>query len=112
DVSKFDVIYAGAQKNMGPAGSVVTIAKKDILGKTGRDIHNYLNYQTHIAKGSAFNTWPVLAVYGVMLNLQWLKNLGGVSEMTKRNQAKAELLYAETVRNVLFNGTAEKEDRP
>ena len=111
DVSKFDVIYAGAQKNMGPAGSVVTIVKKDILGKTGRDIPNYLNYQTHIAKGSAFNTWPVLAVYGVMLNLQWLKNLGGVPEIAKRNVAKAELLYSEIDRNGLFTGTAETEDR-
>lgn len=111
DVSKFDVIYAGAQKNMGPAGSVVTIVNKDVLGKTGRDIPNYLNYQTHISKGSAFNTWPVLAVYGVMLNLQWLKNLGGVPEIAKRNQAKAELLYAEIDRNGMFIGTAEKEDR-
>ena len=111
DVSKFDVIYAGAQKNMGPAGSVVTIVNKDVLGKTGRDIPNYLNYQTHISKGSAFNTWPVLAVYGVMLNLQWLKNLGGVPEIAKRNQAKAELLYAEIDRNAMFIGTAEKEDR-
>lgn len=111
DVSKFDVIYAGAQKNMGPAGSVVTIVKKDILGKTGRDIPSYLNFQTHIDKGSAFNTWPVLAVYGVMLNLQWLKNLGGVPEITKRNEAKAELMYAEIDRNALFTGTAEIEDR-
>lgn len=111
DVSKFDVIYAGAQKNMGPAGSVVTIINKEVLGKTGRDIPNYLNYQTHIAKGSAFNTWPVLAIYGVMLNLQWLKNLGGVPEITKRNQAKAELMYGEIDRNGLFTGTAETEDR-
>src|SRR5690606_24366248 len=111
DVSKFDVIYAGAQKNMGPAGSVVTIVKKDVLGKTERDIPNYLNYETHIAKGSAFNTWPVLAVYGVMLNLQWLKNLGGVPEIAKRNQTKAALLYNEIDRNGLFIGTAETEDR-
>lgn len=111
DVSKFDLIYAGAQKNMGPAGSVVTIVNKDVLGKTGRDIPNYLNYQTHIKKGSAFNTWPVLAIYGVMLNLQWLKNLGGVPEIAKRNQAKASLLYAEIDRNGLFQGNASVEDR-
>lgn len=111
DVSKFDVIYAGAQKNMGPAGSVVTIVNKEVLGKTGRNIPAYLDFQTHIDKGSAFNTWPVLAVYGVMLNLQWLKNLGGVPEITKRNHAKAELMYAEIDRNTLFNGTAEVEDR-
>lgn len=111
DVSKFDVIYAGAQKNMGPAGSVCTIINKEVLGKTGRDIPNYLNFQTHISKGSAFNTWPVLAIYGVMLNLQWLKNLGGVPEIMKRNQAKAEILYNEIDRNGLFKGTAAMEDR-
>lgn len=111
DVSQFDVIYAGAQKNMGPAGSVVTIINKEVLGKTGRDIPAYLNYQTHIDKGSAFNTWPVLAIYGVMLNLQWLKNLGGVPEIAKRNVAKAELMYGEIDRNGLFTGTAEIEDR-
>src|SRR5690606_25205791 len=69
------------------------------------------NYETHIAKGSSFNTWPVLAVYGVMLNLQWLKNLGGVPEIAKRNQTKAALLYNEIDRNGLFIGTAETEDR-
>lgn len=111
DVSKFDLIYAGAQKNMGPAGSVVVIINKEILGKTGRDIPNYLNYQTHISKGSAFNTWPVLAIYGVYQNLKWLKKLGGVPEITKINQAKADLLYTEIDRNPLFNGTAAKEDR-
>jgi phosphoserine aminotransferase len=111
DVSKFDVIYAGAQKNMGPAGSVMTIVKKDVLGKTGREIPSYLDYQIHVNKGSAFNTWPVLAIYGVMLNLEWLKNLGGVPAITKINQAKAELLYSEIDRNSLFLGTAVKEDR-
>jgi phosphoserine aminotransferase len=111
DVSKFDVIYAGAQKNMGPAGSVMAIVKKDILGKTGRDIPAYLDYQVHINKGSAFNTWPVLAIYGVMLNLQWLKNLGGVPAIAKINQAKSDLLYSEIDRNGMFLGTAVKEDR-
>lgn len=111
DVSEFDIIYAGAQKNMGPAGSVVTIINKEVLGKTQRDIPNYLNYLTHISKDSAFNTWPVLAIYGVMLNLQWLKNLGGVPEISKRNKAKAELIYTEIDRNNLFVGNAEVEDR-
>lgn len=111
DVSQFDVIYAGAQKNMGPAGSAVTIINKEVLGKTGRDIPAYLNYQTHINKGSAFNTWPVLAIYGVMLNLQWLKKLGGVPAISKINQAKAKLLYTEIDRNSLFLGTAANEDR-
>lgn len=111
DVSKFDVIYAGAQKNMGPAGSVVTIINKEVLGKTGRDIPHYLNYQTHISKNSSFNTWPVLAIYGVMLNLQWLKNLGGVPAITQKNQEKSALLYAAIDQNELFRGTAAKEDR-
>lgn len=111
DVSKFDVIYAGAQKNMGPAGSVVTIINKDVLGKTGREIPSYLDYQIHINKGSAFNTWPVMAIYGVMLNLQWLKKQGGVPAISKINQAKAELMYAEIDRNGMFEGTAAVEDR-
>lgn len=111
DVSKFDVIYAGAQKNMGPAGSVAVIINKEVLGKTGRDIPSYLNYQTHIDKGSAFNTWPVLAVYGVYLNLKWLKNLGGIPTISKINQAKSKLIYDEIDRNPMFIGTAEKEDR-
>src|SRR5690606_2965237 len=111
DVSKFDVIYAGAQKNMGPAGSAVSIINKEVLGKTGRDIPNYLNYQTHISKGSAFNTWPVLAIYAVMLNLQWLNNLGGVPEITKRNRYKAELLYSDIEQKGLIIGIAEDEDR-
>lgn len=111
DVSKFDIIYAGAQKNMGPAGSVAVIINKEILGKTGRDIPNYLNYQTHINKGSAFNTWPVLAIYGVFLNLKWLKKIGGVPKISEINQAKSKLLYDEIDRNSMFFGTAEKEDR-
>lgn len=111
DVSKFDVIYAGAQKNMGPAGSVAVIINKEVLGKTGRDIPSYLNYQTHINKGSAFNTWPVLAVYGVYLNLKWLKKMGGVPKISATNQAKAKLIYDEIDRNSLFIGTAAKEDR-
>lgn len=111
DVSKFDVIYAGAQKNMGPAGSVVAIVNKDVLGKTGREIPSYLDYQIHINKGSAFNTWPVMAIYGVMLNLQWLKKQGGVPAISKINQAKAELMYAEIDRNGMFEGTAAVEDR-
>ena len=111
DVTKFDVIYAGAQKNMGPAGSVAIIINKEVLGKTGRDIPSYLNYQTHIDKGSAFNTWPVLAVYGVYLNLKWLKNLGGIPTISKINQAKSKLIYDEIDRNPMFIGTAEKEDR-
>lgn len=111
DVSKFDLIYGGAQKNMGPAGNAVTIIRKDILGKTGRDIPNYLNYQLHIDKESAFNTWSVMAIYGAMCNLEWLKNLGGIPEISKRNKAKAELMYGEIDRNGMFNGSVAVEDR-
>lgn len=111
DVSKFGVIYAGAQKNMGPAGSAVAIVQKDLLGKTGRNIPDYLNYATHIAKESSFNTWPVIAIYGVMLNLQWLKEQGGVEAIAKVNTAKAEAMYGEIDRNGLFTGTANVEDR-
>lgn len=111
DVSKFGAIYAGAQKNMGPAGSAVAIVQKDLLGKTGRNIPDYLNWDTHIKKESSFNTWPVIAVYGVMLNLQWLKDQGGVEAIAKINTEKAETVYAEIDRNGLFTGTAETEDR-
>lgn len=111
DVSKFGVIYAGAQKNMGPAGSTVAIVQKDLLGKTGRNIPDYLNYATHIKKESSFNTWPVLAIYGVMLNLQWLKEQGGVEAIAKINTVKAETMYQEIDRNSLFTGTAVVEDR-
>ena len=111
DVSKFGVIYAGAQKNMGPAGSAVAIVQKDLLGKTGRNIPDYLNYETHIKKESSFNTWPVIAIYGVMLNLQWLKEQGGVEAIAKINTAKADAMYAEIDRNGLFTGTAATEDR-
>ena len=111
DVSKFDIIYAGAQKNMGPAGTTLVIVKDDILGKTGRDIPTMLDYKTHISKGSMFNTPPVFPIYVSMLNLQWLKNLGGVEAIEKLNQEKSDLLYAEIDRNPLFEGSAAKEDR-
>ncbi len=111
DVAQFGVIYAGAQKNMGPAGSAVAIVQKDLLGKTGRNIPDYLNYATHLKKESSFNTWPVLAIYGVMLNLQWLKEQGGVPAIAKLNTAKAEMMYAEIDRNGLFQGTAHVDDR-
>jgi phosphoserine aminotransferase len=111
DVSKFDVIYAGAQKNMGPAGTTLVIIKDEILGKTGRTIPTMLDYKTHISKDSMFNTPPVFPIYVSMLTLQWLKNLGGVSAIEKINQVKADLLYDEIDRNPLFEGTANKEDR-
>ena len=111
DVSKFDIIYAGAQKNMGPAGTTLVIVKNEILGKTGRKIPTMLDYNTHISNESMFNTPPVFPIYVSMLTLQWLKDLGGVTVMEKINQQKADLLYNEIDRNPLFVGTAAKEDR-
>ena len=110
-VSNFDIIYAGAQKNMGPAGATLVIVKNEILGRTGRNIPTMLDYNTHISKDSMFNTPPVFPIYVSMLTLQWLKDLGGVEEIEKINQAKADLLYGEIDRNPLFEGTAAREDR-
>ncbi|MFA5298640.1 MAG: 3-phosphoserine/phosphohydroxythreonine transaminase [Lutibacter sp.] len=111
DFSMFDIIYAGAQKNIGAAGATVVIVKDEILGKSGRAIPSMLNYQMHIAKESMFNTPSVFAVYTSMLTLEWLKNLGGISAVEKLNEAKAALIYAEIDRNPLFKGYAVKEDR-
>jgi phosphoserine aminotransferase len=111
DVSNFDLIYAGAQKNMGPAGTTVYIVKKDALGKTGRKIPSMLDLKVHDAKDSMFNTPPVFAVYTSMLTLEWIKAQGGVAAMEKHNNRKAELLYSEIDRNPLFEGTTAKEDR-
>jgi len=111
DVSKFDLIYAGAQKNMGPAGTTLVIVKDEILGKTGRNIPTMLDYKTHISKGSMFNTPPVFPIYVSMLTLQWLKNNGGINWIERINQKKADLLYNEIDSNPLFKGTANKEDR-
>ncbi len=111
DFSQFDLIYAGAQKNMGPAGTTLVIVKDDILGKTGRTIPAMLDYQKHIGADSMFNTPPVFSVYVSMLTLQWMKDLGGIAAIEKLNEAKAALLYDEIDRNPLFKGFAEKEDR-
>lgn len=111
DFSQFDLIYAGAQKNMGPAGATLVIVKDEILGKTGRNIPSMLDYQVHISKGSMFNTPPVFAVYVSMLTLEWLQKNGGITEIEKKNEAKAALLYAEIDNNPEFIGYAEKEDR-
>ncbi len=111
DFSQFDLIYAGAQKNMGPAGTTLVVVKEEILGKTGRAIPNMLNYQQHIEKESMYNTPPVFPIYTSLLTLQWLENLGGIAEIEKRNTAKANLLYEEIDRNPLFLGTAQTEDR-
>ncbi len=111
DVSKFDLIYAGAQKNIGPAGVTVVIVKDDILGKSGRAIPSMLDYQVHIEGGSMYNTPPVFSIYVAMLNLNWLKSKGGVAEIEKENKSKAEALYKEIDRNPLFKGTCAVEDR-
>ena len=111
DFEKFDLIYAGAQKNMGPAGTTLVIIKEEILGNVERHIPSMLNYQIHIDKDSMFNTPSVFAVYVSMLNLQWLKDLGGIKFIEEVNNKKASLLYNEIDRNPLFKGIVEKEDR-
>lgn len=111
DFSKFDLIYAGAQKNMGPAGTTLVVIKESMLGKVERAIPSMLDYQVHISKDSMFNTPSVFAVYVSMLTLQWLKDLGGIPFIEKVNQKKADLLYAEIDRNPLFKGVVSKEDR-
>jgi phosphoserine aminotransferase len=112
DFSQFDLIYAGAQKNMGPAGTTLVIIKEDILGKVSRTIPSMLDYQVHIGKDSMYNTPAVFPVYVSMLTLEWLKNLGGISEIEKINNKKAELLYSEIDTNPLFKGfVSQKEDR-
>ena len=111
DVSKYAMIYAGAQKNMGPAGATLYIVRDDLLGHTGRKLPSYLNLSIHADKDSMFNTPPVFAVYAAMLNLRWLTEQGGVEGIYSVNQAKAKLLYDEIDSNPLFTGTAELEDR-
>lgn len=111
DFSTFDLIYAGAQKNMGPAGTTLIVVKEEILGKVDRVIPSMLDYQIHIDKDSMFNTPSVFAVYVSMLTLQWLKDLGGIPFIEKVNQKKADLLYGEIDRNPLFKGVVSVEDR-
>ncbi|SHI90758.1 3-phosphoserine/phosphohydroxythreonine transaminase [Pseudozobellia thermophila] len=111
DFSQFDLIYAGAQKNMGPAGATLVVIKEDILGKVSRQIPSMLDYQVHISKDSMFNTPPVFAVYTSMLTLEWLKNLGGISAIEEINEKKAQLVYSEIDLNPMFKGFANKEDR-
>ncbi len=111
DVSKYAMIYGGAQKNVGPAGVIFAIIRKDALGKVSRYLPTMLDYRTHITKESMFNTPPVFAIYVMTETLRWLKSIGGVEVMQKINQAKAALLYNEIDRNSLFVGTAAKEDR-
>ena len=111
EVNKFGLIYAGAQKNMGPAGTTLVIVNNDILGKTERNIPTMLDYSIHINKESMFNTPPVFPIYVSMLTLQWLKNHGGVEEIEKINKKKAQILYNEIDRNSMFEGFAHNDDR-
>jgi phosphoserine aminotransferase len=111
DFSKFGLIYAGAQKNMGPAGTTLVVVREDILGKVTRKIPSMMDYKVHIGKSSMFNTPPVFPVYASMLNLEWLKNKGGISAIEKENEKKAQLIYSEIDLNPLFNGFAAKADR-
>ncbi|NER16739.1 3-phosphoserine/phosphohydroxythreonine transaminase [Spongiivirga citrea] len=111
DFSKFDLIYAGAQKNMGPAGTTLVVIKEDILGKVERQIPSMLDYSVHLSKGSMFNTPPVFPVYTSMLTMEWLKDLGGIPAIEEINEKKANLIYSEIELNPLFDGFAAKEDR-
>jgi len=111
DYSKFDLFYAGAQKNMGPAGTTLVIIKDSLLGKVTRAIPSMLSYQVHLDKESMFNTPPVFAVYTSMLNMRWIDAQGGIEALGEQNAMKATLLYGEIDRNPLFEGFANKEDR-
>ena len=111
DFSKFDLIYAGAQKNMGPAGATLVVIREGLLGKVSRVIPSILDYQVRINKESMFNTPPVFSVYVSLLTLEWLKDLGGIPFIENVNNQKAKLLYNEIDRNPLFVGFAAKEDR-
>lgn len=115
DVKKYGLIYGGAQKNVGPAGVTFVIVRKDLLGKMNRPLQTMVDYRTHIGaeprNNSMFNTPPVFSIFVMHETLKWVKELGGVEEMYKRNKKKAETLYNEIDRNSMFVGTAVKEDR-
>ncbi|MFD2599371.1 3-phosphoserine/phosphohydroxythreonine transaminase [Sphingobacterium corticis] len=110
-VADHGLIYAGAQKNMGPAGATLVVVKDELLGKTGRTIPSIFDYQQHAKADSLYNTPPVFSIYVSMLNLRWLKAKGGVAVIEQENIIKARKLYEEIDRNSLFRGTAEVEDR-
>ena len=111
DYSAFDLFYAGAQKNMGPAGTTLVVIKEDLLQELDRQIPSMLSYAIHMDKDSMFNTPPVFPVYTSMLNLRWVKAQGGLAALEAKNRAKAELIYNEIDRNSCFEGFAAKEDR-
>jgi len=111
DYAAFDLFYAGAQKNMGPAGTTLVVVKDSLLEKMNDDVPSMMSYAIHAAKGSMFNTPPVFPVYTSMLTLEWLKNQGGIKAIQKHNETKAKLVYDEIDRNTAFVGFAAKEDR-
>src|SRR5690606_20989204 len=111
DVSKYGLIYAGTQKNIGPAGLTIAIVNNDLLGKTGRTLPSVFDYQSHINAKSMFNTPPVFSIYVAMFNLRWLRLKGGIEEIERENIVKSRALYEEIDRNPLFKGPAAKEDR-
>lgn len=111
DFNQFDLIYAGAQKNLGPAGTTLVIVRNSILGKSGRTIPSMLDYAVHASKESMFNTPPVFALYTSMLTLRWMQAEGGIVEMERRAEARANALYAEIDRNPHFQGAAAADSR-
>ena len=111
DVSKYDLIYGGAQKNVGPAGVIFAIIRKDSLGRVSRYIPTMLDYRTHIDKLSMFNTPPVFSIFVMNETLKWIKSIGGVEAIHKIDMEKARILYDEIDRNSIFTGTADVEDR-
>ncbi len=110
DVSKYGLIYGGAQKNLGPAGVTFVVIRDDIVGKVDRPIPSMLDYSVHMSKGSLYNTPPCLAIYASLQNMIWLKQIGGVEAIYKINKEKAKMLYDEIDRNKLFNPTVEVEE--
>ncbi len=111
DISKYGIIYGGAQKNVGPAGVAFVIVREDILGKVDRPIPSIVDYRSHIKGNSMYNTPPVFPIYVMYETLKWLKDMGGVEKMHQINKDKAQMLYDEIDRNKMFMGTAAKEDR-
>ena len=111
DVTKYAMIYGGAQKNLAPAGVAFAIIREDMLDRVVRDLPTMVAFRTHVENGSMFNTPPVFPIYVLMETLRWLKSIGGVPEIYRRNKEKAALLYDEIDRNPLFRGTVDKQDR-
>ena len=111
DVSKYGLIYGGAQKNLSMAGVTFVIVKEELLGKVSRPIPTMLDYRTHVKKGSMFNTPPVVPIYCALQNLKWIKKQGGVEAMEKRAIERSAIVYDEIDRNRLFVGTAEEDSR-